>query len=147
MWLGKVGKRGYGKTKVWDKATKKQKDWLVHRLAYTTWVGVIPDCLTVDHTCFNKLCINPNHLEPVTLVENNRRYIVKDQLERTTFGCGHPRWGENRKQVGVKSKGKLSPRKVRTYGCRQCNDAYMKAYLKDYLPKWRARRAAANNLH
>ncbi len=44
-----------------------------HRTAYEVWVGPIPDGHEVDHTCHNKLCINPAHLEAVTHSENLKR--------------------------------------------------------------------------
>lgn len=36
-------------------------------------VGPIPDGMVLDHLCENKLCVNINHLEPVTSSENTRR--------------------------------------------------------------------------
>lgn len=44
-----------------------------HRVAYLLMTGPIPDGLHLDHLCRNKLCVNPDHLEPVTQAENNRR--------------------------------------------------------------------------
>lgn len=46
---------------------------IAHRVAYETWVGPIPDGLTIDHLCRNRLCIEPTHLEPVTNRENIQR--------------------------------------------------------------------------
>lgn len=47
---------------------------MAHRYAYTYWTGEgIPDGLTLDHLCKNRRCVNPAHLEPVTLVENVMR--------------------------------------------------------------------------
>lgn len=46
---------------------------LAHRFAYRVLVGPIPEGLTLDHLCFNKACVNPAHLEPVTINENLRR--------------------------------------------------------------------------
>lgn len=45
----------------------------VHRVAYEHYIGPIPDALTIDHLCQVRLCINPEHLEPVTAAENARR--------------------------------------------------------------------------
>jgi hypothetical protein len=45
----------------------------VHRVAYTDAVGPIPDGLTIDHLCRTRTCVNPAHLEPVSLAENIRR--------------------------------------------------------------------------
>jgi hypothetical protein len=42
-------------------------------VSYETFVGPIPDGLTIDHLCCNPPCINPEHLEVVTMRENLRR--------------------------------------------------------------------------
>ena len=44
-----------------------------HRVAYEALVGPIPDGLQIDHLCRVRSCVNPAHLEPVTLAENVRR--------------------------------------------------------------------------
>lgn len=46
---------------------------LAHRWAYEHFVGPIPDGLTIDHLCRNTMCVNPEHLEPVSNVENVMR--------------------------------------------------------------------------
>jgi hypothetical protein len=45
-----------------------------YRRVYTELVGPIPAGMTLDHLCENKTCINPAHLEPVTLRVNLQRY-------------------------------------------------------------------------
>lgn len=46
---------------------------LVHRISFTMVNGPIPDGLTLDHLCRTPPCVRPEHLEPVTQAENNRR--------------------------------------------------------------------------
>lgn len=47
---------------------------LVHRVAYELFVGEIPHRFTLDHLCRNRHCVNPEHLEPVTAIENSVRW-------------------------------------------------------------------------
>jgi hypothetical protein len=44
----------------------------------------------LDHLCRNRKCVNPDHLEPVTIGENNRRSRVARGIEgRDVCGIGH----------------------------------------------------------
>lgn len=72
-----VSPNGYGN--FWmDNATRS-----AHRVAWELWVGPIGDNLTVDHVChsldptcggswecLHRRCVNPDHLEVVTMSEN-----------------------------------------------------------------------------
>lgn len=44
-----------------------------HRFAYELMVGPIPDGLEIDHLCWNRLCVNPTHLDPKTKADHARR--------------------------------------------------------------------------
>jgi hypothetical protein len=46
---------------------------LAHRYVYELHRGPIPEGLTLDHLCRVRHCVNPEHLEPVTMTENLRR--------------------------------------------------------------------------
>lgn len=66
-WTGCIDTNGYGQMMV------GRKRHLVHKLAYLNMVGPIAPGLELDHLCFNRLCVRPDHLEAVTKRENIRR--------------------------------------------------------------------------
>lgn len=44
-----------------------------HRVSYEFYKGPIPEEMVLDHLCRMPLCVNPDHLEPVTIGENISR--------------------------------------------------------------------------
>jgi hypothetical protein len=67
VWTGTTDKDGYGVLGVDGRFVR------AHRFAYELLVGPIPEGLELDHLCFNRPCVNPGDLEPVTTQENLRR--------------------------------------------------------------------------
>lgn len=86
IWTGARGSKGYGSVGV----PNQHRTELAHRHIYELLVGPIPDGLTLDHfVCFEKTCVNPAHLEPVTFAENTRRANAM-RPRKTRCKYGHP---------------------------------------------------------
>lgn len=71
-WLGALNARGYALFSDENGNTAR-----AHRWAYERFRELIPVGLTLDHTCHNKSCVNPGHCEPVTMLENIKRYQAR----------------------------------------------------------------------
>jgi len=67
LWTLSLKPEGYGSIKI------NGRSRLAHRISYEEFVGPVPRGLQLDHLCRTRSCVNPKHLEPVTLGENIRR--------------------------------------------------------------------------
>lgn len=77
IWQGQPGvTNGYGRISIANAVL------YVHRVSYETFVGPIPEGLTIDHVCRVRLCMHPGHLEPVTVEENTRREMAARKANR-----------------------------------------------------------------
>ena len=70
---------------------------LAHRVSYRVFVGPIPEGMTLDHLCGQSRCVNPAHLEPVSLRENIMRGsgICAQHARQTHCKRGHEFTPEN----------------------------------------------------
>ena len=93
QWLAARNAYGYGVIGI----PGTHRTQLVHRLAYETWVGPIPDGLDLDHLCRNRACVRPEHLEPVTRRTNLLRGegITARNAAKTHCPQRHPYSGRN----------------------------------------------------
>lgn len=67
IWRGSVSHNGYGLI------FRDGRSYRAHRFVYEKTHGPIPDGLEPDHLCRQRICINPDHLEPVSRAVNARR--------------------------------------------------------------------------
>lgn len=122
IWTGAGQTGGYGIVR------REGRRIRVHRYAWELLVGPIPAGLVIDHLCRVKLCVNPDHLEPVTQQTNMHRAMVPSLIAHRKGQCtkGHPL---NVPDNYVRPDGYIS--------CRTCRREYHRAYYH------RARKAAA----
>lgn len=80
-WQGSKYRNGYGKL--------GRTGIMAHRIAYELTKGKIPENMCLDHLCKNRLCINPDHLEIVTLVENVMRGESQHAKNARKTYCKH----------------------------------------------------------
>lgn len=109
-WAGQINRKGYGVTR-WGASTTT-----AHRAAWITVNGPLPDDLTLDHLCRNRLCVNLDHLEPVTTGDNTRR---APWTQVTSCPRGHPLSGANLKiqiQNGYRKRSCLTSTNGRGHG-------------------------------
>ena len=77
LWTGAVNRPNFGRPYGIignEKAVLPRSD-MAHRVSYKIFKGPILDGFEIDHLCRNTYCVNPEHLEAVTHIENIRRSI------------------------------------------------------------------------
>jgi hypothetical protein len=93
IWLAGKTKGGYGH---FNGGAGRSGE--AHRFAYEEVIGSIPVGLVLDHLCRVPPCVNPAHLEAVTVLENLERGLPSpSRINRERKHCrlGHPFDAEN----------------------------------------------------
>lgn len=97
-WQGRKMRNGYGVICIWSGQRP------THRVAWEALREPIPDGMQIDHLCRNRLCFNPDHLEPVTQRENLLRGETVSGINARKTHClrGHELIPENLYRGGNK---------------------------------------------
>ena len=91
-WTGKIAKdTGYGHFAAYSTEHQKNRYFLAHRFSCEFIANrCIPENMTIDHLCRNKWCVNPEHLEVVSLKENILRGNSVGAINAKKTHC---KWG------------------------------------------------------
>ena len=105
-WIASKGKP-YGQISI------NLKDNSVHRVMWEQTREKIPSGISIDHLCRNTKCVNPIHMEPVTIGENVLRGTGITAINKRKTHCnrGHEFSGNNLMMVGPLKKWRQ---------CREC---------------------------
>lgn len=101
-WTGAPGSHGYGEFGVGGNRYRVLD--LAHRWAWLLYRGALPTGCDIHHTCSNRRCVNPDHLEALSHREHASRHgkergknikIAIVAREKTHCIRGHPFAGDN----------------------------------------------------
>lgn len=120
IWTGSRYKNGYGAFHIGSRKEQNLTTVCAHRFAYEQAGHAIPEGLVLDHLCRNRACVNPDHLEPVTVKVNNQRGAGNSK--RTHCPAGHP-YDEQNTYYAQQSRGAGLARM-----CRACRTERARQY-------------------
>jgi hypothetical protein len=85
LWKAALTRGGYGQFAIAKQPRR------AHRIAYSLVNGAIPDELEIDHRCFVRACVKPDHLQVVTRQTNVLRSTSPSALYAARSHCsrGH----------------------------------------------------------
>lgn len=137
-WTGTIDKYGYGQ---FGPGGRNVASVGAHRWSYEHHVGPIPEGMQIDHLCRNRKCVNPAHLEAVTLRENVLRSQSPSAINAKKTHCiyGHPLTPDNIYTSGHGRSCKVCKKETSDRNYRKRN----KETRDEYNARRRARRAAA----
>lgn len=90
-WIGYRDRDGYGVANV------AGQRYRAHRVFFESFVSRLDPGLVIDHLCRNAACVNPMHLEEVTIATNTLRGVGPSAENATVTHCpqGHAYTEEN----------------------------------------------------
>jgi hypothetical protein len=90
-WTGNTSASGYGTVRV----PGDRNYFRAHRVSYLVAKGEPPVGYVIDHRCFNRLCVNPDHLRAMEHYANMARRDPRKDVPRDHCSKGHEFSPEN----------------------------------------------------
>ena len=106
---GGRNRQGYG----WGRFPGFKQPQLAHRAVWIQKYGPIAEGLTVDHICFNRACVNVEHLRLMTRSQNSGRR-QGGYVKKTHCPSGHP-YSDDNSMWSTDSRGYRYPQ------CKTCH--------------------------
>ena len=107
QWTAALG-HGYPAIAFARRADGRTRVYGAHRVAWVAAHGRdIPVGMTIDHLCVNPRCVNPDHLEAVTMRENTHRALGSSSsihARKSHCPAGHPLSGPDADIVPANAK-------------------------------------------
>lgn len=107
LWSGLTDGGGYGRIRVTDSNGRGMKS--VHRVAWESENGQIPDGIHIDHICHTRNCVNTSHMQLVTQGQNNQNVPAnagsKSGVRGVTWHKRTGKWMVQAQVNGVKHHG------------------------------------------
>lgn len=114
QWVGAVDSGGYGRFNAGGRRVGPYDS--AHRWSWKFFNGPIPAGLEVDHLCFNRSCVNPDHLDIV-----DRRTNVHRGRRNQNHGATHCKHGHPFNEANTYTHNGIR-------ACRTCRKARKQAY-------------------
>jgi hypothetical protein len=112
-WLGSKSKDGYGQFVLEAKRGHRRVRISPYRFIWEYFNGPMPGDREPDHTCNNRSCVNPAHIEPVTHSENQKRSYRRGRKRGCRPRPSHCRHGHEYTPANTL--------RVNPLQCRECN--------------------------
>jgi len=97
LWTASKVGGGYAQFHTTDASGHRQR--YAHKVSYEAVHGLVPDGMFLDHTCHNRICVNPDHLRLVTNKQNQENLLGAKSNSKSGHRGVH--WLKRDKRWGV----------------------------------------------
>jgi hypothetical protein len=119
IWKGSIGPKGYGRFSI------RGHNYAAHRVSRQLLVSDVTPDKQLDHLCRNRLCVNPDHVEPATNRVNVLRGYGPTAINSSKTSC-------NRGHAYTPENTYLTPSRPGERACRICKSNTRRAYRRKF---------------